>query len=134
VLTRPAVGDEVCTGGQCTRITVQAGDELTEQDFLLAPGFDGGDDVGGNGDGAVGDACTSSNECGSGLYCEDAFTGGYCTGSCVDVDSDCPTGSTCFDVGGGAQICFKDCNSDADCGRSGYVCDVVDGIGSCISG
>lgn len=133
ILTRPANADEACPGGQCSRIVVVAGDELTGQDFLLAPGFTGGDDIGGNGDGAVGDGCASNNDCGSGLYCESGFTGGYCTGSCVDVDSDCPTGSTCFDVGGEAQICFKDCTADADCGRSGYVCDFVDGIGSCIS-
>ena len=135
VLTRAAVGDEVCPGGACARITVAAGDVLEGQDFLLAPGFTGGDDVGGNGDGVVGDACGDSGDCDAGLFCEgEAFAGGYCTASCVDVASDCPAGSTCFDVGGGDQICFADCAVDSDCARDGYICDFVDGIGSCIPG
>jgi len=134
VLTRAAVGDEVCQGGACARITVEAGDVLEGQDFLLAPGFTGGDDVGGNGDGLVGDACGGNGDCDAGLFCEAGFTGGYCTASCVDVASDCPAGSTCFDVGGGDQICFADCAVDGDCGRTGYICDFVDGIGSCIAG
>jgi serine protease len=134
LLTRPAEEGEVCQGGQCNRFTVAAGDVLEGQDLLLIPGFKGGDDVGGNGDGAVGDACGSNSDCGNGLYCEAGFDGGYCTADCVDVASDCPAGSTCFDVGGGSQICFDDCDSNADCTRSGYVCDVLDGIGSCIPG
>jgi serine protease len=135
VLTRAAVGDEVCPGGACARITVAAGDVLEGQDFLLAPGFTGGDDVGGNGDGVVGDACGGNGDCDAGLFCEgEAFAGGYCTASCVDVASDCPAGSTCFDVGGGDQICFADCAVDSDCARDGYICDFVDGIGSCIPG
>lgn len=135
VLTRAAVGDEVCPGGACARITVAAGDVLDGQDFLLAPGFNGGDDVGGNGDGVVGDACGGNGDCDAGLFCEgEAFAGGYCTASCVDVASDCPAGSTCFDVGAGDQICFADCAVDGDCGRDGYICDFVDGIGSCIPG
>ena len=113
-------------------MVLSAGDRLEGIDFLTAPGFSGGDDVGGNGDGNVGDACGSNSDCGSGLFCEGGFTGGYCTADCVDVASDCPAGSTCFDVGGGDQICFDDCDSDADCTRGGYICDVVDGIGSCI--
>jgi len=134
LLTRAADEDEICQGGQCNRFTVAAGDVLEGQDFLVAPGFSGGDDVGGNGDGVVGDACASNSDCGSGLYCEAGFDGGYCTADCVDVASDCPAGSTCFDIGGGSQICFDDCSVDADCTRDGYVCDVVEGIGSCIPG
>jgi hypothetical protein len=60
LLTRPAEEGEVCQGGQCNRFTVAAGDVLEGQDLLLIPGFKGGDDVGGNGDGAVGDAATGS--------------------------------------------------------------------------
>ncbi len=122
----------VCTGNGCNGLVLEAGDRLEGIDFLTAPGFNGGDDDGGDGDGVVGDACDSNADCGSGLFCEGGFTGGYCTADCVDVASDCPAGSTCFDVGGGDQICFDDCDSDADCTRGGYICDVVDGIGSCI--
>jgi serine protease len=122
----------VCTGNGCNSLTLSAGDRFEGIDFLTAPGFNGGDDVGGNGDGRVGDACGSSSDCGSGLFCESGFDGGYCTADCVDVASDCPAGSTCFDVGGGDQICFDDCDDDSDCTRGGYVCDVIDGIGSCI--
>ena len=130
---RPNEG-EGCTGNGCNKITLAAGDKLENATFILAPGFSGGDDVGGNGDGGMGDACASNNDCGSGLYCEkDGFPGGYCTASCDDNASDCPTGSTCFDIGGDTsyQICFLDCDNDSDC-RSGSACDVLDGIGSCI--
>ena len=127
---RPNEG-EGCTGNGCNKITLAAGDKLENASFILAPGFSGGDDVGGNGDGDVGDACTSNTECGSGLYCEPTiFTGGYCTADCNDGASDCPSGSTCFDIGDGDpyQICFQDCVADTDC-RAGYFCD---GDNSCI--
>ena len=124
---------QACTGNGCNQLIAAAGDDLTGIDFLTAPGFNGGDDVGGGGDGDLGGACDSSSDCGSGLYCE-VFDGGYCTADCNDSASDCPAGSTCFDIGTDEpyQICFLDCDIDADCGRSDYVCDVFEGIGSCI--
>ena len=76
------------------------------------------------------------NDCGSGLYCESGFDGGYCTGDCASTSSDCPTGSTCFDIGSDDpyEICFLDCTEAVGCERAGYVCDVLDGVGSCIPG
>jgi serine protease len=134
LLTRPAEEGEVCQGGRCNRFQLSALDLLEGQDIFLAPGFTGGDDVGGNGDGAIGDACADNGDCGSGLYCESSFSGGYCTANCVDVASDCPAGSTCFVVGEATQICFEDCAADDDCVRDGYRCDFIDGVGSCIPG
>lgn len=129
---RPAAG-ESCPGAGCSRVTLEAGDAITDAGFVVAPGFDGGGDVGGDGDGGMGDACASNNDCGSGLYCETAFNGGYCTADCNDSADDCPAGSTCFDIGSDDpyQICFLDCDDESDC-REGSVCDVLDGIGSCI--
>lgn len=130
-----ATGDEgtACAGAGCGRITVAAGETFAGADFLVAPGFDGGDDVGGGGDGALGDACESSSDCGDGLYCE-TFAGGYCTTDCNGGADECPAGSTCFDIGTDEpyQMCFKDCSVDSDCGRAGYVCDIFEGVGSCI--
>jgi serine protease len=129
----PSADGTACTAAGCGHIELIVGEIYEGADFLVAPGFTGGDDVGGGGDGAVGDACAGNGDCGDGLYCEAGFSGGYCTTDCrADADS-CPAGSTCFEITGtGDAICFLDC--DADCARDGYVCDVVDGIGSCIPG
>ncbi|MDP2345684.1 MAG: S8 family serine peptidase [Deltaproteobacteria bacterium] len=131
----PAEDDSVCSSaGTCGHVIVEAGETYTGANFLVAPGFNGGDDVGGGGDAGLGDACAAPSDCGDGLYCE-SFSGGYCTSDCNDSASECPDGSTCFDIGVDNepyQICFRDCAVDADCGRAGYVCDVVADIGSCI--
>jgi serine protease len=129
----PAADGSACTGAGCGHVELIVGEVFEGADFLVAPGFTGGDDVGGGGDGAVGDGCAGNGDCGDGLYCEAGFDGGYCTTDCRADANSCPTGSTCFEISGtGDAICFLDCESD--CARSGYVCDVVDGIGSCIPG
>lgn len=130
----PAADDQVCTSLGCGHVAVAAGETFAGADFLVAPGFVGGDNPGGNGDGALGDACASAADCGDGLYCE-AFTGGYCTTDCNGGAEECPAGSTCFDIGVDDepyQICFKDCDVDADCGRDDSICDAAGGIGSCV--
>ena len=134
--TRRPENGESCISSGCNTFVLAAGETLTDVAFLVAPGFTGGDDVGGNGGGEVGDACSSNNDCGSGLYCESGFDGGYCTGDCASTSSDCPTGSTCFDIGSDDpyEICFLDCTEAVGCERAGYVCDVLDGVGSCIPG
>jgi hypothetical protein len=128
----PAPDGSACSAGGCGHIELALGDVYEGADFLVAPGFSGGDDVGGGGDGATGAPCASNADCGSGLYCEAGFAGGYCTTDCHDVTA-CPAGTTCFAITGtGDQVCFLDCATDGDCGRDGYVCDVVAGVGSCI--
>ena len=132
--TRPPETGENCIGSGCSTFALEAGETLSEVTFLVAPGFNGGGDVGGDGSGEMGDACTDNRDCGSGLYCEtDSFTGGYCTASCDAGAPDCPRGSTCFDIGteSSYQICFLDCDTNADC-RTDYVCDEEGGIKSCI--
>ena len=130
----PAPEGVVCTTLGCGHIEVIAGQTFADASFLVAPGFTGGDDVGGGGDAGLGEACEADADCGDGLYCE-SFSGGYCTTDCNDAASECPGGSTCFDIGVDDepyQICFQDCDVDGDCGRGGYICDAVGGVGSCI--
>jgi serine protease len=130
----PAPDGSACSAASCGHIELVLGDVYEGADFLVAPGFTGGDDVGGGGDGALGAPCAGNEDCGSGLYCEAGFAGGYCTTDCRDAAA-CPAGSTCFAITGtDDQICFLDCSVADDCGRDGYVCDVLDGIGSCIPG
>jgi serine protease len=125
----PQEGDRACTAASCGRFEIAAGATRAGTDFLLVPGFGGGDDTGGRGDGGVGDACGSSGDCGGGLYCEKTFDpNGYCSASC-SAETACPSGSTCFDIGTNESytMCFKNCTNNADCGRSGYVC-AADGV------
>jgi serine protease len=130
----PAPDGSACSAAGCGHIQLLLGETYEGADFLVAPGFTGGDDVGGGGDGGVGAPCEGSGDCGDGLYCEPGFAGGYCTTDCHDVSA-CPSGTTCFAITDtDDQICFLDCAVDDDCGRADYVCDVLDGIGSCIPG
>jgi serine protease len=122
-----------CTESSCGRVTVGEGDRLTGADFIVAPGFGGGDDgTGGTGNGGLGDACASSDECGGGLYCEDTMPGGYCTTDCTN-DTDCDGGicaSLVAATGEEYQVCLKSCdqaNNSADCRQDdGYFCDPTD--------
>lgn len=130
-------GGDACTQAECGRITVAAGDRVENADFVVAPGFEGGDDgTGGTGDGVLGDGCASSEDCGGGLYCEDSLgTGGYCSTDCQS-DADCPSGGLCFSLqdatGEAYQMCLKPCASDADCRTGdGFICDVD---GTCFPG
>ena len=57
------------------------------------------------------------------------FTGGYCTGRCVD-DSTCgATGACNLGFGAVSGTCYRKCESDADCGRDGYRCRAAAGAG-----
>jgi serine protease len=124
----PAPDGTLCSGEGCGRVTLGVGDRLENADFLIASGFVPGDDTGGRGSGGLGAPCTTSGDCGDGLYCEEAFAdfGGYCTTDCNNGVSECPDNGTCFDIGVENEpyrICFLSCTTDADCGRDGYVCD-----------
>ncbi len=132
IYTPKQSGDTACTTADCGRVTVAADDHLTGADFVVAPGFTPGDGTGGTGDGVLGDACTASDECGGGLYCEpadDGFTGGYCTEDCQN-DTDCGSNGICAAlqvVSGEIQVCLKSCDTDADCRTAeSYFCDPTD--------
>lgn len=120
-----------CTDGSCGRVTLAEADRVEGADFIVAPGFGGGDDgTGGTGDGVLGDGCASSDECGGGLYCEPTLSAGYCTTDCAQ-DNDCPSGGICVSLvavsGEEYQVCLKSCASDADCReQDGYFCDPSD--------
>ncbi|OGQ14900.1 MAG: hypothetical protein A2138_02860 [Deltaproteobacteria bacterium RBG_16_71_12] len=126
---QPSGGDDdACTQASCGRLTVTAGQTVTGADFTVAPGFGGGDDdTGGTGDGQLGDGCTDGNECGGGLYCEDALPGGYCTTDCAG-DADCPDAGLCFSLvdvtGDEYTVCLESCTAPTDCRTGeGYTCD-----------
>jgi hypothetical protein len=129
-------GDDACTKAECGRVVLAAGDKI-EANFVVAPGFEGGDDgTGGTGDGVLGDGCASSEDCGGGLYCEDSLgEGGYCSTDCQN-DTDCPSGGLCFSLqdqtGEAYQMCLKPCTDDSDCRTGdGFICDVD---GTCFPG
>jgi hypothetical protein len=88
--------------------------------------FDGGVDAPAP-DLVIGDACTSTGDCGEGGLClndPDLAPGGYCSQSCAGGAA-CPEGSTCLDFGMGQSFCFLDCDPEAStrpCEREGYGC------------
>lgn len=72
----------------------------------------------------VGDACTTSSDCGPGTCLNRAWApGGYCTTGC-NLDNDlCPSGTTCVRgaIDGDLAGCMRSCQRDTDC-RAGYQC------------
>jgi hypothetical protein len=72
---------------------------------------------GSSGTGVIGDACTKTSDCGSGLYCSTSDPGGQCLKICMK-QADCPSGSTCTDE----MKCYKSCTMASDCTRQGYAC------------
>jgi len=105
-------------------LTVEASVTLEGADFIVAPGFDVPEDDG-TGDGDVGAACASSSDCATGLYCELAFPGGYCTADCSLGDELCPVGSECWVLGDGEYyVCLQTCAGAGECREAdGYTCD-----------
>lgn len=70
----------------------------------------------------IGDACTTSRDCGSGQCLNRDFTpGGYCSVGCSDRG--CPAGSVCVEdaIGRDVSGCLRSCRSNAEC-REGYLC------------
>jgi hypothetical protein len=77
---------------------------------------------------AIGTACTTSGQCGTGaFFCDLDHPNGYCKRDC-HADADCPTGSVCAGAGMVSPgACHKTCPKGAsDCRTAeGYVCKVM---------
>ena len=74
------------------------------------------------GDGELGEACESDDDCGAGAEpaCFTQIPGGYCTSDC-DGDEDCGDG-VCANLGG-VSLCLAPCDSDGTCGGELECCD-----------
>ncbi|MBK8168945.1 MAG: PPC domain-containing protein [Sandaracinaceae bacterium] len=96
---------------------------------------DAGGDAGAVSTGAVGDGCTTNEECGENAGCiqgvdsdgnDTGFVGGYCISlpeACGD--GACADGTVCYNLNLGATptpACIRSCADDSEC-RPGYVCD-----------
>jgi hypothetical protein len=64
----------------------------------------------------VGATCTATGGCDTGLTCNLAVPGGYCTQPCVTpgIRSGCPDGALC-DTLGSTPSCTRVCNIQQDC-------------------
>jgi hypothetical protein len=75
----------------------------------------------------IGSPCTTSAQCGTGIFfCAVDHPNGYCKADC-HKDADCPSGSVC--AGAGAVSpgeCHKTCTTPSDCRISeGYLCKMM---------
>lgn len=70
---------------------------------------------------AVGDKCTTSNDCPTGTVCDTDSPGGYCLVYSCDADEECPEDATCVFYTQSISYCLKKCDKNSDC-RSGYTC------------
>ncbi len=68
----------------------------------------------------VGDACETSAACGTGLVCDLATPGGYCTRTPCRA-GECPDESVCVDFGAEASWCMRRCDGGEGC-RDGLSC------------
>jgi hypothetical protein len=68
----------------------------------------------------VGDACERKADCGTGLFCDLATPGGYCTQSPCRED-ECPPEAVCVDFGDESSWCMRKCGDGEGC-REGLVC------------
>jgi len=68
----------------------------------------------------IGDACDQNADCGTGLRCDLATEGGYCTQTPCRA-SVCRAESKCFDFGTETTWCMLSCTADDEC-RQGQVC------------
>lgn len=96
---------------------------------------------------AIGEGCTSDEECPGQVCCEGLIPGmgGECKDTCeggggiptCETNDDCVGGQTCKDIMGFIKICLSECASDDDCdgtcqelGAMGFnlaqVCDCID--------
>lgn len=100
-------GGEVCQGNQCVTQTVTT---------------------------AIGTACSSDGQCGSGQSCllqsVTGITGGYCTRGCSS-DAACGVGAHCGYINSenNQGICLRSCSNATQCGRTSYECFDTDRAG-----
>jgi len=68
----------------------------------------------------VGDACETSTDCGTSMYCETSLPSGYCTRRSCERDG-CPEVGVCVVFQPAVSYCMASCATDSDC-RDGYRC------------
>ena len=68
----------------------------------------------------IGDACLTSQECGTSGLCDTSSPDGYCTATPCSTNS-CPEEAACITFDNEQTFCMLRCESDEDC-RSGYKC------------
>lgn len=71
---------------------------------------------------SIGDACTSSSDCPSGVgaVCDNTITDGYCLVPNCEIGS-CPSESVCVIFSQDTHFCMATCEVDGDC-RDGLEC------------
>jgi hypothetical protein len=70
---------------------------------------------------AIGDKCSSSNECPTGTICDTDSPSGYCLAYGCASDEECPEDATCVEFAPDITYCLKRCKNAGNC-RSGYTC------------
>ena len=68
----------------------------------------------------IGDACLTSQECGTAGLCDTSSPEGYCTTSPCAPNA-CPEEAACITFENEQTFCMLRCDSDGDC-REGYTC------------
>ncbi len=68
----------------------------------------------------VGDACLTSQECGTAGLCDTSSPDGYCTQTPCSPNG-CPDEAVCVEFEGDQTFCMLRCEVDGDC-RQGYAC------------
>ena len=70
---------------------------------------------------AVGDKCSTSNDCPTGTVCDTDSPGGYCLVSGCESDEECPEEAVCVFFRKDLSYCLKKCKKNSDC-RGKYDC------------
>lgn len=69
---------------------------------------------------AIGDECTTNNDCPTQAICDSTAPGGYCTiPDCTR--GACPGKAICVEYDDANTFCMKPCEGDGDC-RDAYTC------------
>ena len=71
---------------------------------------------------AVGDKCSTSNDCPTGTVCDTDSPGGYCLVDNCEGDEDCPEEAACIKFTDSQSYCLLKCNNNSDCRSGDYTC------------